>query len=86
VSNLKKDNRPTPAAWGLSMEIVAFVMLLRLGLFLGLFNCGHESRLVHAGKDLLVLNRCRMFLQAVTLSDITTADGISITPQSWAGI
>jgi hypothetical protein len=43
------------------------------------------SRYGFAGKDLLVLNRCRMFLQAVTLSDITTADGISITPQSWAG-
>jgi hypothetical protein len=35
--------------------------------------------------DLKVLNQCRTFLQAVTLADVTTADGKFITQEAWNG-
>jgi hypothetical protein len=34
---------------------------------------------------LLALNVCRMYLHAVTLSDIVTADGIYVTQSAWTG-
>ena len=36
--------------------------------------------------DLLTLNRCRVFLQAVTLSDIATGDGHAISGAAWNGM
>jgi hypothetical protein len=38
------------------------------------------------GKQLKQLNECRMYLHAVTLSDISTADGLEITLGAWNGI
>jgi len=35
--------------------------------------------------DLLALNRCRIYLQAATLSDITTGDGMAISDDAWKG-
>ena len=39
----------------------------------------------YAKDKLFSLNVCRMYLQAVTLSNIATADGIFITRQAWNG-
>ena len=39
-----------------------------------------------SGDDLVRLNLCRMFLQAITLADITTADGRYIEHSAWHGI
>ncbi len=38
------------------------------------------------GHELRKLNECRMFLEVVNLSEITTVDGKKITPQSWKGV
>ena len=35
--------------------------------------------------DLIDLNRCRMFLGAIVLSDIATADGKGISPEALEG-
>ena len=35
--------------------------------------------------ELQMLNRCQLFLQVVTLADISTGDGTSITTSSWTG-
>ena len=43
---------------------------------------------IEAGYDqdtVLVLQDCRLYLQAVTLSNICTADGLCIAPQAWEG-
>jgi hypothetical protein len=32
------------------------------------------------------VNHCRLYLQVLTVSDITTADGISLLPSAWEGI
>ena len=40
----------------------------------------------YGGKSLKNLNECRMFLHAVTLSDIASADGEEITSHAWNGI
>jgi hypothetical protein len=37
------------------------------------------------GKELLRLNRCRLFLQVMTVADIATADGKFITIEAWHG-
>ena len=37
------------------------------------------------GEDLKWLNWCRLYLRAVTLSDICTADGQFITKEAWMG-
>ena len=37
------------------------------------------------GTRLYRANRCRIFLQALTLADITTGDGIFITKEAWSG-
>ena len=39
----------------------------------------------YSGQDLQRLNRCRLFLQVATASDITTADGRKITKTAWDG-
>jgi hypothetical protein len=39
----------------------------------------------YAGNQLKQINECRMFLHAVTLSDIVTANGKEITLHSWNG-
>ena len=39
----------------------------------------------HKGKELLRLNRCRLFLQVTTLVDISSADGKFITHKAWQG-
>ena len=36
-------------------------------------------------KNLSILNKCRLFLKAFTLSDIVTGDGTSIQRSAWAG-
>jgi hypothetical protein len=40
----------------------------------------------YRGEKLVKLNKCRMFLQVVTLSDICCGDGHSISHNSWHGI
>jgi len=37
-------------------------------------------------KHMRILNRCRLYLQVITLSDITTADGLIILPEIKQGI
>jgi hypothetical protein len=37
------------------------------------------------GEDLLQVNRCRLFVQALTLADITTIDGLNIMESAWEG-
>ena len=37
-------------------------------------------------EELKVLNECRMFLHAITLADITVADGRTLHPQSYEGV
>ena len=37
------------------------------------------------GEELRMLNECHKFLQVVTLSEITTADGLSIEDWAWMG-
>ena len=39
----------------------------------------------YKNNKLLALNVCRMYLHAVTLSDIATADGIYVTQSAWTG-
>jgi hypothetical protein len=39
----------------------------------------------YSGTSLHQLNVCRLFLQAITLSDICTGDGCSISPLAWEG-
>jgi hypothetical protein len=39
----------------------------------------------YEASDLRVLNQCRTFLQAVTLADVTMADGKFITQEAWNG-
>ena len=36
--------------------------------------------------QLQILNECRMFLQAITLADITSADGKSVRADAYQGI
>jgi hypothetical protein len=36
-------------------------------------------------EDLARLNRCRLYLQAFLLSDITTGDGLKVTDEAWNG-
>ena len=37
-------------------------------------------------KDMRQLNKCRIFLKAFMLSDITSGDGSTIVTQAWAGV
>jgi hypothetical protein len=39
----------------------------------------------YQGETLFALNVCRMYLNATTISDITTADGLFITTNAWTG-
>jgi hypothetical protein len=39
----------------------------------------------YSGYKLVQLNKCRMFLKAITVADITTADGKFVTSNTWAG-
>ena len=39
-----------------------------------------------APKSLQVLNRCRLYLRAFSLSDISTGDGKAISTQAWKGV
>ncbi len=39
----------------------------------------------YGGKDLAILNQCRMFLQAIWLSDICTGDRSAIQITAWQG-
>lgn len=36
-------------------------------------------------EELKWLNVCRMYLHAVTLSDIVTADGVRVSEDAWSG-
>ena len=40
----------------------------------------------YSDNDILALNDCRLYLQATTLSDLCSADGLSITHEAWNGI
>ena len=39
----------------------------------------------HSPEELKMLNQCRMFLHAITLADVTSANGQEITEQAWNG-
>ena len=47
-----------------------------------------ENFVRHGFRDraLKMLNEMRMFLKVITVANITTADGVEITPEAWQGI
>ena len=69
--------------WGIDVsEGTSSLMLRRVG---DRFLIETFHQFGFKGKELIRLNRCRLYLQVATVADISTADGRLITFEAWHG-